>query len=695
MRSFLVARCVAFLALILALLTPRAAQAQDQQCLASGFLPGSAYGTVAITLPQSVINQWAGPLGLLRPLNTYEPSDIYRQRGKPVGRLDVRLDNGCMQLCTATLLPDGHIITAGHCFAPRGVRARPADARVIFDHDDPHDLFSDVDMFEVDLNSVHILDSTEVDGEAQIVDIAIARLERTPAARAPALLMETIPEQKASLYMISHPLGLPRRIALTDCRAEEVSNFRLFHACDTLAGSSGAAFLDTATHRILGIHTDGISGVGGNNYGWLIAGFSDQIRARYGESLFEPAPLATTGKTLLPDDELGRAIAMFEARDWGTAAPIFARLAAKGEATAQAYLGRMTLLGLGTTRNERAAIDLLRASAAQGSPVGQNALADCYRHGIGMLENPDEARRLYHLAAEAGYAPAQYELGRFYNEAHTSGSDAQDERKMLRWWRAAAEQDYIPALNAMSFVTGFRAASSSDEAERKRLYAEALTYDRRAGALGDAQALASLGSAYREGRGVMPDTGAALAYYTRAAELGYVFARALMGDIYLQLGGNANYAEARRLFEATADSHFSAERLGMIYFRGLGTAPDYQRASDYYLRAIRDSGQLPETYANLAVTFRKGGQGLARDRVAAFQWTLVAAEIAAFLDPDSLQSLLAVADRDWRRLSKPQRRAAVAKVCTFSQLYTGVPPLAVFVNCPDQPAAAPAPRYVP
>jgi TPR repeat protein len=60
------------------------------------------------------------------------------------------------------------------------------------------------------------------------------------------------------------------------------------------------------------------------------------------------------------------------------------------------------------------AIDGLRAMADSGNAEAQFLLACCYKEGLGVEANTDEALRLYHLAADRGDARSQAALGLEY-----------------------------------------------------------------------------------------------------------------------------------------------------------------------------------------------------------------------------------------------------------------------------------------
>jgi len=393
-------------------------------------------------------------------------------------------------------------------------------------------------------------------------------------------------------------------------------------------------------------------------------------------------------------------IDMSDARPRTGAPPVWKRVAAQGRATAQAYLGRMNLDGLGVARNEPNGIRLLRASAAQNNPIGQSALADSYRLGRGILENPTEARRLYRLAAEAGYAPAQYELGLYlmqdFQRDQLTNNRPEVRLEALRWFRAAAEQDHLAALEEVSMTTRWMGHAATNLTDRERLYEDALRYTRRAAALGSGRAMAELGTAYNEGQGVARNVEAAITHYRSAANAGYGFARVLLGHVYLERGsGAADYAEARRLFEATSDAHQAALGLGQIYYLGRGVQRDYRRASAYYLQAIRASGQPNYAYYQLATMYRLGGNNLQRNRVSAFVWSLMAAETGfGWLSAQDTHSSLYHSDRDWNRLNENQRSQAMAEACGLRDSYIGAIRPRIYMTCPgDQPSSASQVRY--
>ena len=64
-------------------------------------------------------------------------------------------------------------------------------------------------------------------------------------------------------------------------------------------------------------------------------------------------------------------------------------------------------------------------------------MGSLYANGQGVLQDYKEAVKLYRLAAEQGFAPAQYNLGAMYFEGL---GVPQDHKEAVKWFRLAAKQ---------------------------------------------------------------------------------------------------------------------------------------------------------------------------------------------------------------------------------------------------------------
>jgi len=205
-----------------------------------------------------------------------------------------------------------------------------------------------------------------------------------------------------------------------------------------------------------------------------------------------------------------------DAQDFSRAASIFAALAERGDAEAQAHIGYMTYRGEGVSADKSRAVEWYRKSAAQGNRDAQYNLAVAYAFGEGVAQNDAEAMRWYHRAAEQGSAVAQYSLGVSY----ASGEGAtRDDAQAVKWYRAAAGQAYADAqYNLGQMILAGRGVQASQS--------EALLWFKQAADNGSAAAQYHLGTMYSAGHGVERDLNAAMRWYKLAAAQGHSEARA-------------------------------------------------------------------------------------------------------------------------------------------------------------------------
>ncbi|HJW40045.1 MAG TPA: tetratricopeptide repeat protein [Rhizomicrobium sp.] len=143
--------------------------------------------------------------------------------------------------------------------------------------------------------------------------------------------------------------------------------------------------------------------------------------------------------TMMRPEELKAVLAGSEAAVWVEAA------AACGIAEAQVRLGRMLLEGKGVSRDARAAFACFLA--AGGDAEALNMVGRCYENGWGVAQNFAEAVRHYRLAAEAGLAWAQYNLGHLLLDGN---GVARDRDAAFRCYALAAAQDHERAMNLLA-----------------------------------------------------------------------------------------------------------------------------------------------------------------------------------------------------------------------------------------------------
>lgn len=122
-----------------------------------------------------------------------------------------------------------------------------------------------------------------------------------------------------------------------------------------------------------------------------------------------------------------------------------AALSESGNAEAAYHLGMMRHLGIGAQKDEKAALELFRKAAEAGDPLAAFKLGDYYARADNGQVEPDkmEALRLKMIAAEAGYALAQYDVARLHFEAEQTDL-------ALEWLLRAAQQGHPDALRALA-----------------------------------------------------------------------------------------------------------------------------------------------------------------------------------------------------------------------------------------------------
>jgi TPR repeat protein len=122
--------------------------------------------------------------------------------------------------------------------------------------------------------------------------------------------------------------------------------------------------------------------------------------------------------------------------------------AALGCAHSKGALGWCYVWGHGVAKDVARGLALGRESAAAGSCFGQFVVARCYYVGRGgVAKDYAEAARLYLLAAEQGYAHAQFKLGNVFEKGH---GVAKDTAEAIRWYRLAAAQGHAASENLLA-----------------------------------------------------------------------------------------------------------------------------------------------------------------------------------------------------------------------------------------------------
>lgn len=198
--------------------------------------------------------------------------------------------------------------------------------------------------------------------------------------------------------------------------------------------------------------------------------------------------------------------------------------------------------------------DQARKDSDPTNPEDLYALALTYENGEGgQKKSFKEAVRLYILAAQQGYAPAQYKAGFMHEEGN---GVLPDHKEAERWYILAANQDYTLAQTSLArlYYHGHQV---------KQNYEAASVLSQLAANKDDRDAQVLLGKMYHYGHGFPQDYKSAAFWYKEAARLGsadgqFRFAVMLVSGQGVKKDPVAAYAWANL---AAAQGHHEAEEL--------------------------------------------------------------------------------------------------------------------------------------
>jgi uncharacterized protein len=197
--------------------------------------------------------------------------------------------------------------------------------------------------------------------------------------------------------------------------------------------------------------------------------------------------------------------------------------------------------------------------ADANDPAAQAALAFCYDLGMHVKPDGKESIRWLTKAANQGYAPAEYELGRIY--LYGRGIPV-DYAQALNWERKAAEQGDPRAQRDLAFMYERGFGVTADPAQ-------AAEWNRKAAVQGNAEAQLHLAKGLDEGVGVSKDREEASKWYAKAARQEQPGAQL---ELARQSAGQGNCPAAVQWYEEAA-GHGEAQamyELGRLYLSKCG-----------------------------------------------------------------------------------------------------------------------------
>ncbi|KAI9027384.1 hypothetical protein CLU79DRAFT_832767 [Phycomyces nitens] len=351
----------------------------------------------------------------------------------------------------------------------------------------------------------------------------------------------------------------------------------------------------------------------------------------------------------------------------------FLKSAEQGFGDAQSALGVRLAEEL---RYDEAIPWLVRASQME-NPRALLKLGIMYETGQGVCQDNILAHKYYERASNVNDPVAQYILGLHYRLG-TLGLE-RDHQQTKRFISKSAQAGFPPAQRVLGLMYAQQLISSNngqaDHARRKN-YRIALSWFRRAASHGDVRALGLVGFCFEHGYGVSVDHKAAFVYYRKAVSLGGPFQNAAHLAMATLLHNMGRHQDAFQSFERISSSqdppktsidsdqlHPNPSRTARLMMaryniHGWGGIPKnphaafeilYDLASEsqqdanahYWLAACYEEGvpgkcekQIEKAFEHYLVAANLGdtdaefqialmlanGQGIPRDRLAAFKW---------------------------------------------------------------------------
>ena len=255
----------------------------------------------------------------------------------------------------------------------------------------------------------------------------------------------------------------------------------------------------------------------------------------------------------------------------------------KGNAEAANALGELQVAGRGTKAAPAEAVKWFQKAADAGSSAAQFNLARLLFMGAeGVAKDEEKARFLLRTSAEAGYAPAQAQLGGSIESVAARTEDKAQIAEARDWYEKAAAQGQPEAL--LSLVRFYDSGLGGVEASPQKAFDLCL----RAAKAGSIVAMNEMGVRYQKGSGVRQDNVAAIGWFTLGAQHGQPAALVNLGNCYeVGNGVRQDFDLAGRNYAAAAKQNFGPAQflLGEMIEKGKGTEVNLAHAYVLYTRA--------------------------------------------------------------------------------------------------------------
>lgn len=302
------------------------------------------------------------------------------------------------------------------------------------------------------------------------------------------------------------------------------------------------------------------------------------------------------------------------------------------------------------------AVTNYRKAAELGNLEAYVKLAMCYDWGGGVERDQSISLDWYQKAADLGYPPAEWKIGRFY-ETGTHGLE-QDYTQAVVWYRKAAEHGDDNGQFDLAEMYNYGKGVEEDDAEAMKWYRKAAEQDY-------FSAYSSMGYHYYYGLGVSVDREEAVTWFKKDVENGTLaddISLFYLGHCYLYgVGTDRAEKEAVKLFKLAANPGFSDTGhassqyyLGLCYESGMGVSIDYAEAVKWYRLAAEQGDE--EAQFSVGMIYMNG-QGVAQDFSEAEKWLRLASEQNHEVAQNNLGVMFAKRN-EWKKAAEWYRKAA-------------------------------------
>lgn len=175
------------------------------------------------------------------------------------------------------------------------------------------------------------------------------------------------------------------------------------------------------------------------------------------------AAVAAAATALTGPLAAGDGMQAFERGDYKAALQVWRPFAEQGSARAQYNLSIMLEKGLGLEKNPDMALKWLSLAADSGSLLAQRRLADMYDTGTGVAKNLKLAHKWYLASARQGDVNCQRRIGFMYA---TAQGISQDMPRAYQWFSVAAQSGDEKAKKILSLLVADMTPKNIDEGKK-------------------------------------------------------------------------------------------------------------------------------------------------------------------------------------------------------------------------------------